>query len=229
LPDVTKTDAVDSVLRRMGGQTLPDREARWSAVTWLAIILGCVTIGQQIAIPFDESQFGFGFLFSLLIALGLTFRGQLGISPLRLICYMVVLGALMTTLFFKRGSFSTTSLMMLAAIYAPYVLALRVTRQDYLEILGNFQSSMLFCSWCGLVQFGIQFVASADLMFPVSLILPENLLIPGFNLRIPITEGLPYEKSTGVWFLEPSHFSQFLAVAVISELRYFNRPKLLTL
>jgi hypothetical protein len=61
------------------------------------------------------------------------------------------------------------------------------------------------------------------------MVLPEQLFIPEFNLRIPITEEFAYEKSTGLWFLEPSHFSQFLAFAVIIELRHFNRPKRLLL
>ncbi|MEM7044363.1 MAG: hypothetical protein AAF543_16260, partial [Pseudomonadota bacterium] len=93
----------------------------------------------------------------------------------------------------------------------------------------SFQDIMLFCVWCGIAQFLIQFPLSPDFMFPFDMILPENLFIPEFNLRIPITDTLSYEKSTGLWFLEPSHFSQFLAFAVIIELRHFNRPSRLLL
>jgi hypothetical protein len=60
-------------------------------------------------------------------------------------------------------------------------------------------------------------------MFPFDLALPSSFFIPGFNLQIPIDDRFPYLKSTGLWFLEPSHFSQFLAIAIVIELRYFNR------
>ena len=73
----------------------------------------------------------------------------------------------------------------------------------------------------------VQFVAKPDWIFPLDLFLPEQLFIEQFNLRIPITDSLPYLKSNGLAFLEPSHFSQFLAFSILIELAYFRRfPRL---
>ncbi|MGI9434145.1 MAG: hypothetical protein ACR2Q4_04835 [Geminicoccaceae bacterium] len=196
---------------------------------WFALILGCITVGQRFAIPFDESQFGVGFLACLLITFMLALSGRLGVDPLRVILYFVGISGCLLTLFFKRDAFSTISLIMLLVVYASYVFSIKINYQNYVKLLGSFQNIMLFCVWCGFAQFAIQFVLSPDFMFPLDMILPEKLFIPLFNLRIPITDTLPYEKSTGFWFLEPSHFSQFLAFAVIIELRHFNRPKRLFL
>ena len=64
-------------------------------------------------------------------------------------------------------------------------------------------------------------------MFPLDMFLPEQLSISQFNLRIPITDSLPYLKGNGLVFLEPSHFSQFLAFSILIEPAYFRRfPRL---
>lgn len=231
--DASNQSPIDSVFRRMGGDMpaddADDRGFRLQPLTGFIVILGCVTIGQRFALPFDESQFGIGFLFCLLITVVLALSGRLTIDPVRLILYVIGMAGCLLTLFFKRDSFSFISLLMLLVVYFSYVFSFKLYYDQYIRILSGFQDIMLFCVWCGILQFLIQFPLSADFMFPFDMILPEPLFIPDFNLRIPITESLPYEKSTGLWFLEPSHFSQFLAFSVIIELRHFNRPKRLIL
>ncbi len=202
---------------------------RVEPLLWFIVILGCVTIGQRFAVPFDESQFGVGFLLCLLITMSMALSGRLTVDPLRIILYSIGMGGCMVTLFFKRDAFSFISFVMMLVVYLPYIFSLKLERHDYLRLLAAFQDIMLFCVWCGVVQFLIQFPLSPDFMYPFDLVLPQPLFIPEFNLRIPITDTLPYEKSTGLWFLEPSHFSQFLAFAVIIELRYFNRWRRLAL
>lgn len=230
--DASSHTAIDSVFRRMGG-IVPSggNDAGLGAETlfWFAVILGCVTVGQRFAVPFDESQFGVGFLICLLVVVFLAMSGRLTIDPSRIILYVIGMSGCLVTLFFKRDAFSLISMMMLFVVYFSYIFSYKIHYEQYYRILINYQNIMLFCVWCGIAQFSIQFVLSSDFMFPFDMILPESLFIPEFNLRIPITEDLPYEKSTGLWFLEPSHFSQFLAFAVIIELRHFNRPKRLLL
>ncbi|MGI9416685.1 MAG: hypothetical protein ACR2RA_02480 [Geminicoccaceae bacterium] len=228
--DASNQNAIDSVFRRMGvGLPADDSATRLGPLFWFVVILGCISIGQRFAVPFDESQFGVGFLCCLLITMMLALSGRLTVDPLRVILYAVGMAGCLLTLFFKRESFSFISLIMLLVVYFSYIFSVRLYYHQYLKIIAGFQDIMLFCVWCGIVQFLIQFPFSADFMFPFDIILPEPLFIPDFNLRIPITDTLPYEKSTGLWFLEPSHFSQFLAFAVIIELRFFNRLKRLLL
>ncbi|MEM8949776.1 MAG: hypothetical protein AAGA21_12320 [Pseudomonadota bacterium] len=221
---------IDSVLRRMGGGAASDQSGfRLEPITGFVAIILCITVGQRFAVPYDEGQFGIGFLICLLTTMGLALSGRLTVEPSRVILYAIGMAGCLLTLFFKRDAFSFISLVMLLVVYFSYIFSVRLYYHQYLRILSSFQDIMLFCVWCGIAQFLIQFPLSPDFMFPFDMILPQQLFIPGFNLRIPITEALPYEKSTGLWFLEPSHFSQFLAFAVIIELRHFNRPKRLML
>jgi hypothetical protein len=76
---------------------------------------------------------------------------------------------------------------------------------------------------CGALQFAVQFGFGAEAMFPFDLVLPDSLFIKGFNLRIPVAPGAPILKSTGLWFLEPSHFSQISALSLIIEALFFRR------
>ncbi len=222
--ETTNPDPVDSVFRRMGVAASPEENVQtWEPLIWLTIILGSITVIQRFAIPYDQSQFGVGFFACLLITMGMLFTGRLTVDPTRMIWYTIAILGCLVTLFFKRTEISTTSLMMFFVMYVSYAFSLKLYYHQYLSILSSFQDLILFCCWCGLAQFGIQFVLGPDFMFPFDLFMPENLFIPGFNLRIPIAESLTYEKSTGLWFLEPSIWSQFLAIAVIIELRYFNR------
>ena len=86
---------------------------------------------------------------------------------------------------------------------------------------------MALLAVAGLLQMAVQFVAKPEWMFPLDMFLPEQLFISQFNLRIPITDSLPYLKGNGLVFLEPSHFSQFLAFSILIELAYFRRlPRL---
>ncbi|MEZ5930537.1 MAG: hypothetical protein R3F54_01010 [Alphaproteobacteria bacterium] len=228
--DASNQSPIDSVFRRVGGDLEDDTRGFYlQPMLGISFILGCVTIGQRFAVPFDESQFGVGFLLCLLTTMVLALSGRLTVDPVRVILYAVGMGGCLLTLFFKRDGFSFISLLMLFAVYISYIFSFRLTYLQYRQILSTFQDIMLFCVWCGIAQFLIQFPLSPDFMFPFDMVLPEPMFIPEFNLRIPITESLPYEKSTGLWFLEPSHFSQFLAFAVIIELRHFNRPKRLIL
>jgi hypothetical protein len=228
--DASNQTPIDSVFRRVGGG-LEDgtRRFRLEPLLGITFILGCITIGQRFAVPFDESQFGIGFLLCLLTTLVLALSGRLTVDPPRVLLYAVGMGGCLMTLFFKRDAFSLISLVMLFIVYVSYVFSLRISYLHYRQVLSAFQDIMLFCVWCGVAQFLIQFPLSPDFMFPFDMILPQPMFIPEFNLRIPITDTLPYEKSTGLWFLEPSHFSQFLAFAVIIELRHFGRPKRLIL
>lgn len=202
---------------------------------WLFVFLS-TTVLQRFSMPGGDSKLGLGFVTSFgVVVLGL-FAGVFSVCPTRLILYVAMVCALLTTLFAKTVPFSWFSLAMLLTLYLPYVATVGVSSYDYRLILNTFQRVMLFCSACGLGQFFVQFALGPDAMFPLDRLLPPQFLNSGYNLTIPlfntaggfisITDGLATYgilKSTGIWFLEPAHLSQCLALALIIELAYFRR------
>jgi hypothetical protein len=186
----------------------------------LAVILS-VTVLQRFAVPVGGSVFGLGFLICLVATLVCLMQGLLQVDPKRAALYGLAVCALLSTLLVKGGSFSLLSLAMLMTLYAPFVAVLAVRGNGYLELLDVFQRVISFVAWCGLIQFAVQFVLSPAWMLPLDRVLPGAVFIPGYNLVIPFAES--YFKSTGLWFLEPSTFSQALAFGLLIELAYFRR------
>jgi hypothetical protein len=216
---------IEASLRRGSGGAVVRQEV---ITPFLLVIIG-TTVLQRFAVPVAGSLFGWGFLFCLGLTLALMVRGVLALSPMRAALYAGFVCCLLITFLARDGGFSFASLAMLLLLYAPFVAVAGLRGPDYAAILGGFSGVMAFCAWCGLAQFAAQFVVGPAWAFPFDQALPSSLFIPGFNLRIPIADGLPYLKSTGLWFLEPSHFSQFLALAVLVEVGYFQRPARLAL
>jgi hypothetical protein len=186
----------------------------------LAIMLS-ITVLQRFALPVAGSVFGLGFLICLAATLVGLMQGVLRIDPQRAVLYGLALAAMFSTLLFKENRFSLLSLAMLVTLYAPFVAVLTVTSKDYLRLLNLFQRLIAFVAWCGLIQFGVQFLLSPGWMFPFDRLLPEALFIPNYHLEIPFYGS--HLKSTGLWFLEPSIFSQALAFGMLIELAFFRR------
>lgn len=185
--------------------------------------LVAVTVLQRFAVPGTGGIVGVGFLLGFGMTAYALGTGTLRVDPDRLVLYAVAVAGLLVTMLVKWGPFSHTSFLMLATLYLPFVAALAVTEEEYRQILGMFQDIMAVLALAGLLQFASQFVVGPEWMFPFDLVLPDQLLIANFNLRIPLGDDLPYLKSTGLFFLEPSHFSQFLALAIVIELIHFRR------
>ena len=83
-------------------------------------------------------------------------------------------------------------------------------------------------SWiaiAGIVQFAAQFVGVRNFQF--SAILPQSILYERwYNLVIPVGIG-SLLKSNGFFIIEPSTFSQFMALGLIIEATLFRRPRYL--
>src|SRR5438270_631370 len=82
------------------------------------------------------------------------------------------------------------------------------------------QSGFTVCALALLSAVFLQKIAllGADVAFFVDKHLPTNAIVSGYNSVIPLYWSSPVYKSNGVFFLEPSFFCQFLAIAVVAEL-----------
>lgn len=86
---------------------------------------------------------------------------------------------------------------------------------------------LAFTAAAGLVQFVVQFAGLR--LFTFEGIFPFSTLIePFFNTAIPIGDS-SYFKSNGFFLLEPSMFSQFMALALLIEVLTWQRMRYLAL
>jgi membrane-associated HD superfamily phosphohydrolase len=164
-----------------------------------------------------------GFALGLIVTVFGLGRGILRTEPRRLVLYAVMIGGLLVTLLVKSSPYSLSSFLMLAVLCLPFIAMFRVRVAEYRQGPNDLQRLMALLAVAGLLQMAVQFVAKPEWMFPLDMFLPEQLSISQFNLRIPITDSLPYLKGNGLVFLEPSHFSQFPCILDLNRACLFSK------
>lgn len=193
-----------------------------------AILIACIFL-QRLAVSVGEVSLSLSFLVGYGALLVLLLRGRLAVSLPLGIMFMAVMALLTLSMVRSGTTASLMSFFYLFSIYGLYLFKLRGGERTAAEVHELFQRLMLFAAACGIAQFCLQFVLPLELVFPLESFVPEAFKFGGefYNVVIPLTYGAQIYKSNGVFFLEPSFFSQFLALAVLIEL--LGRQRILRL
>jgi hypothetical protein len=123
---------------------------------------------------------------------------------------------------FQPDSFSPTSLLLLVAVHLPYIFTVPGS-DDKDRIVKFFLGIVTVFAWCGIAQYGLQFFVSPRFLFPIENFTPDSFIVQQFNHQAAMGYGSHEYRANGVFLLEPSFFSQVLAVAIIAELCTFGR------
>ncbi|MEZ0166400.1 hypothetical protein AB2L27_16685 [Kineococcus sp. LSe6-4] len=118
-----------------------------------------------------------------------------------------------------RGTGSLTSLLLLVVTWA--ALCFRVDERRlhlFPRVQRRFETFMLVFAGIGIVQMLAQFAGIWSYTDLLRTVVPQNLLFQGYNTSYPIEYGSPVIKANAFVFVEPSVFSQFLALALLSVL-----------
>ena len=145
--------------------------------------------------------------------------GALTFSRERLLLYGVCLSIALVSLLFNESASSPSSLLLLAAMYVPFLFVLRPgsldERDDAAWVMGKFLDIMAICALIGIAQFAAQSLVHAPWLFDFTPYIPEKMRAAGtFNTVIPMGS---FNKSNGFFFREPSGFSYLMALALIAE------------
>jgi hypothetical protein len=150
----------------------------------------------------------------ILLAIG---RAKVDAELLRVFLF-VALASLLSCVV-NGGVSSYASVALLLLVTAPLTLVIvkthRSRQSSGAQFLDGFRAFMIFCVALGGVQvlLGETFVSVRDLM-------PEDWLLGGFNTsnQMEFDSGFVY-RSNGFFFLEPSFFSQYVALVLLLEMR----------
>ena len=190
----------------------------------VAIFLVVILLCQRLAIPLsgsDQSKQIPAAVFIMYAFLGLSwFKKKLEIEIYRFILFIIIsCSVLIVSLFSNQISFF--SMFYLLGIYIPFVLFADISAEQYQKILRTYQIFMLIFALAGIGQ--ILLIFAGVPFFDVFSLLPAQFLQTNYNTQYPIVYGSPIIKSNGVIFLEPSFYSQFLSLALIIEIVYFQK------
>lgn len=169
-------------------------------------IPGYTTLGIGIALP----------LMMLTLAFGM-FDDRVRIEPKRLGWYCITLTVLILPQLLLAGTFSLNSLMMLALLHIPYVLV--VIRGDELapRVLAFLLLIARVLAVLAIAQYFLQGLVDTALLYPIDNLIPREFVVQGFNAQGTINYHSTQIRATGVFMLEPSFLTQFLAVAIVAE------------
>lgn len=153
------------------------------------------------------------------VFLGL-FSGRFVFDRVRLQLFLlmaVVLG--MAQVFFVEN-FSFPSLLYLYVIHLPYVLSMRTGGSQTSLSRESIRNIATVIAILGLIQYGMQYVVGPIYAFPIENFSPQSMKVEGFNSNGWIEYGSELLRANGIFMLEPSFFSQLLAVGIIAEFAY---------
>src|SRR6267154_1004882 len=201
-------------------RTSATARSAWLRIAILVMPVVSVTLLSKFGVPPFAAQ-GIGISLAVIfvaIVVGL-FNGCVRVDASRLSLYALAIGVLGALQILQPEPFSVTSLLLLAVLSFPYVIAF--TQQDAGDrVVKCFLQLTTFIACCGLAQYFLQYVIGSKWIFPLDDSVPTALLVQGFHSKALMSGNI--FRATGVFMLEPSFFSQLLAVAIIVELCTFN-------
>ncbi len=196
-------------------------------------VLAVSLVLQRFAIPLGEEGIDVvGPIGLLLAAMAVLFGGFI-IDRRRLVIFLMLTLWLMTGAACRAIYPSTAVSLISVSSVAQFLLLNAFCLLSFAERVDE----QVFFRWVtyalgsiaalGIVQFGLQFVGIS--IFSFTGLIPDRVLFEsGYNLVIPTGIG-SLNKSNGFFLLEPSIFSQFMAIGLIIEMLAFRRILFLAL
>jgi hypothetical protein len=185
----------------------------------LATPLVAATILSKFAIPpFGAQGIDISFLLLLAALIVGSIGGCIQIEPRRLALYVMLMGFLGLIQIGQPDVFSVSSMLLLAALHLPYVFSVPHGDDGGDRILKFFVGIVTVFALCGIAQYSLQFVVNARYLFPIENFIPQSFIVQHFNKQAAVGYDSQVYRANGVFLLEPSFFSQVLAVAIIAEL-----------
>jgi len=184
-----------------------------------------IVITQKLAVPLGgdvRNQVALALVVEYAVLGYLMFKGRAVVHPHRLFLYLLM--AALLVLFNSTRSLSDYSLpglMLFLVIFAMYVFVIPVDTQTYRRLMGNFV-------WIGLFAAGLVWMDWATQIVHLGMpnlekVVPVEFLYREYNYLKRMWWGPLQMAPNGLFFLESSHLSQFLAMALIVEIVLFQR------
>lgn len=193
-----------------------DRDAR---VGWVFLVpLVAATLLAKLGTPLGRGSIPMSWPLIFAAAfIGLYF-GRLRFDISRLAAYCAAMGLICLIQAAQGMPFSVPSFVLMSVTYL--MLILRAGEGQFTQDVAIrwFLALSTFIAICGIAQFVLQFVLPVEFVFPIENFLPESLIVDDFNMAARLTYLSDIFRSNGVFMLEPSFFSQLLAVAIVVEL-----------
>jgi hypothetical protein len=187
----------------------------------------CIVATQKLAVPLGSSN-RTQVALALILEFGMLFylyaNGRAFIHRIRLIWFLAIAGlAVLLNVFRPAVDYSPPALLLFITILSMYVFVIPITSEQYRRLMQNFVVMGMIASGLVWVDWVTQL---AHLGMPnVETFVPKLFLYREYNYLKQMWWGALKFAPNGVVFLEPSHVSQFIGMALIVEAALFQRVK----
>ncbi len=168
-----------------------------------------------------------------LILLGTLFwlfvMGDAVIDLTRFRLFTVLFSVCCFGVYLSGNFFSPLALMILFIMYANLLFRIDVDHSTLLRCLNKFQVCMVWIALIIILQQLVQYTFGSKYWPNLDALMPKDVLLSGFMYLRLVDWRLPYLVPQGVFGLEPSVFSGFLAAAAAAEIVWFKRTGRLAL
>jgi hypothetical protein len=199
-------------------------------VDFLAIEFALVVITQKLAIPLGgvDNQIPLALVIHYAALVWLITLGRARIDIVRLILFcMFSAAAVLAQVGNAVGSYSVPSLGLMLITSLLLVVVAPLHRSSYLRLLKHFTVLSAATSALVLLDWLTQL---ADLGMPsLETVIPQGFNYSEYVYVQPLQWDSPWLKPNGLFFLEASHVSQFVAMGLVVELAYFKRRSLVAI
>ncbi|MGN7200863.1 hypothetical protein [Arthrobacter sp. SAFR-044] len=194
----------------------------------LLLVVGIAVYGsiylQRVAIP--GSAVGIGATLPYVGLLVIYASGNLSLRRRTLVTGLILFAALgasaLVSSTYSPLSSTGASLGLIVLMWTPFLFAVKQDDNLLPNALKTFQFAMVPISILTILQFALQ-SNYPQWLDPISLI-PSNWLLPGYQAAYEFQYGSGVLKANGVFFVESSFASQYLALGALASLsirRYF--------
>ncbi len=178
----------------------------------------CLPGNIEVAFPIEVAG-----LMLLFATIGVSF------NVTRVLLYSLFCLLAVSSQLLQGHPFSFPSLMMALGVYFPFCVEYKVSAETYRRCLRFFLNVMLVIVVIVIIEDAVQFAIGSKYWVNLDNIIPSELQFKNFAYIRAMAWKSAYLKPNGIFFVEVSVLSQFLALAFVIELRYFQRPWLLVL
>jgi hypothetical protein len=202
-------------------------ESRHGVVTAL---LGTMLFAQfflsRFALHFGVRELSIAAVVTLVCVALLVLTGGIKVDATRAGLFCLAVTCMLVSAILGGGSIagrvSPPSFLLLVCMYMAYVFVIPDGDATFDTTLRLFRRLALIVTVAGICQFAGQIIVPGPRLFTFESFLPESILTQSFNYVIPVPGAPELNKSNGFFLLEPSHFSQLAALAVVVEMIFFR-------
>jgi hypothetical protein len=192
---------------------------------WLIFLpMIAVTVLAKAAVPpLGEMGIGLAVVAAFGVIVMQALRGALAVFPLRLAVFLLVMVISLGLPVLHGEQFSLPSVAMLVVLFLPFACYFPQTSVTFDDALAVLLGLCKLVAVLGIAQYALQYFLPHEWLFPIDYYVPSSFRVAFYANEGPLAYGSALYRSSGVVMLEPSVYSQFMAVGIIAELSTRNR------